>query len=308
VNGESASLHPTSWHTAATALRLPGVRSSIARVAGVEPHLLRVGTTGEPQSAVITVYGEGATPEQAILVANSAATATVGFLRQVAEGAISVRSGFALSSESWDLGSGVYVLRPSVTTHRRSPAHGGPGSLEVLCNSPVSGGCGPYVRIEGAFRKGETYDATGWIKAPPKSRIRLVLGSTPNDVAVGAQSESRAGWQRLAVSWIPHNQTSTAVAAFQLITLGQTRFIIDDVSVAQRKTAGRHRAGHTTSPEIETLLPATSARRHYEGSTGAWAAGGAGAGLLIGLAGVAAAEAARRRRRDVRGPDRGSLS
>jgi hypothetical protein len=297
VNGESASLHPTSWHTAAAALQLPGVRASIARLSGETGGGLRVAATGDPQSALITISGQAATPAQAELLANSAATVVVGFLRQASQGSTTTHASFAQSTEAWGLGSGIYVLPPTRITHVRSPSHGGAGSLEAVCNTSVIGGCGPYLRIEGAFHKGRVYEARGWVKAPASTRLRLVLGSSATDVGVGATVRGGAPWKQLTVTWAPRSDVTTAITAFQVMSLGRARFYIDDVSVGARGKPAPSEAGTARAPRFETVLPASSAGRRLQGDTAAWAAAGAGAGLLVGCAALAAAASAARRRR-----------
>ena len=296
VNGEEAGLHTTSWHTAAQALRLAPLRTRIARLTGESASSLRVDAAGDPQSALITVVGEAATAAQAELLANSATTVTVSFLRQASQGSTVSRSGFDHSSEAWDLGSGLYVLAPRRTASTRAPAHTGAGSLEVECNTLVVGGCGPYLRLEGAFHAGVSYEASGWVDAPPATRLRLVLGSTPQDVAVGATRRGNSRWRPVSVTWSPQADHDLAVAAFQVMSVGTTRFHIDDVVIGPRSLVQRGASPAASRVRYETVLPASSAMRLYNGDTGAWAAGGAGAGLLVGAVALAAAGQARRRR------------
>jgi hypothetical protein len=296
VNGEEAALHATSWRTAAQALRLKPLRAQIARLTGESAGSLRLGTAGDPQSALITVVGEAATRAQAVLLANSATTVTVSFLRQASQGSAFGRSSFDHSSEAWDLGSGLYVLAPRRVASTRTPAHTGAGSLEVECHTVVTGGCGPYLRIEGAFHAGVTYEATGWVDAQPATQLRLVLGSTPQDVAVGATRRGNARWQPMSVTWKPTADRNVAVAAFQVMSLGASRFHIDDVAIGPRALVQRGTIPAASSVRYETVLPATSGVRLYEGDTGVWAAAGAGAGLLVGAFALAAAREARRRR------------
>jgi hypothetical protein len=296
VSGEEAGLHATSWRTAAQALRLAPIRVQIARLTGESASSLRVGVTGDPQSALITVVGDAATPSQAELLANSAATVTVNFLRQAGQGSTVNRSSFEHSSEAWNLGSGLYVLTPRRVASTRTPAHSGTGSLEVECDTLVTGGCGPFLRIEGAFHAGVTYEATGWFDARPATRLRLVLGSTPQDVAVGATLRGNSRWQPVSATWTPRVDRDLAIAAFQVMSLGTSRFHIDDVVIGPRSTLQRGARPAPSTVRYETVLPATSAERLYNGDTSAWAAAGAGAGLLVGAVALAAASQARRRR------------
>jgi hypothetical protein len=296
VAGEAAELHPTSWHTAAQALQLAPLRARIARISHESPSSIRVGTAGDPQGSLITFFGEAGTPAQAKLLANAATTVMVQFLTQTGARATVTRSTFDHSSEAWDLGPGVYVLPPRRIASTRSPAHTGRGSLEVACDTVVIGGCGPYLRVEGAFRKAVTYQASGWINARAATRVRLILGATPQDVAVGATRRGDSRWQQLRVSWSPKQEHEVAVLSFQVMSLGTARFYVDDVVVGPRTAIRQGASPPRNIVRYETVLQAESARRRYTGDTAAWAAGGAGAGLLVGAVALAAAAAARRRR------------
>jgi hypothetical protein len=297
VSTPTAGLQPIAWHTVGQVLRLPALRAQIAQLGGEEASSLRVGTLGDPRSSLITIYADASSGAQAQLLANSAASVAVNFLRQTVQAEPVIRSTFEQSSEAWDLGAGIYVLRPNEIRQTHGAAHGGAGSLEVACVTVVTGGCGPYLRLERRLTKGSAYLATGWVKAQPGTRIRLVLGSTPQDVAVGPIASGGAGWKQLSVTWVPQGESNLAVMAFQVMSLGRSRFAIDDVVVGPQP-----QVQHATRPpanvtHYETILPATSATTLDTAHTGAWAAGGAAAGLLAGVAAAAAATAARRRPR-----------
>jgi hypothetical protein len=301
VAAPTAGLQAIAWHTVGQALKLPALRTQIAQLGGVETAALRIGTSGDPRSSLITVYADADTGPQAELLANSAASVAVNFLRQTVGAAAVTRSTFEASTELWDIGSGIFALRPHRVDPTHAVAHSGVGSLEVNCETLVSGGCGPYLRLERAFRAGQVYSAVGWVKATPGSRIRVVLGASASDVAVGAIANGTGRWKQLSVTWIPHGSSNLAVAVFQVMSLGASRFNIDDVVVGPQAAVQRGETTLASATVYKTIAPATAASTLGSGHTAEWAAGGAAAGLLVGAAAAAAAIAAARRRSRRRG-------
>jgi hypothetical protein len=296
VRAPTAGLQPIAWRTVGQALQLRALRAKIAQQTGETASKLRVGATGNPQSSLLTVYADAKTDAEARLVANSAASVAVNFLLQSVGGATVTRSTFEHSSESWDVGTGIYVLPANRIGPTAAVTHSGAGSLEVDCVTLVTGGCGPYIRLEKEFRKGRAYSAVGWLKAQPGKRIRLVLGSTPQDVAVGATATGDSRWKRLSVTWVPQRSADLAVAAFQVMSVGPSHFYIDDVDVGPQSAIAHETAPAGGVTRYETILPAETSRALGSGHTAEWAAGGAAAGLLIGAAAAAAATAASRKR------------
>jgi hypothetical protein len=296
VVAPTASLQPIAWHTVGQVLKLPALRAQIAQLGGIETTALHIGTSGDPQSSLITVYGDASNGPQAELLANSAASVAVNFLRQTIGATALTRSTFEESSESWDLGAGMFVLPPRQINPTRAVAHAGVGSLEVSCLTLVVGGCGPYLRLERAFVVGRAYEAAGWVKAPTGARLRIVLGGSPRDVAVGATTNGGAHWKRLSVTWVPQSSGNLAVAVFQVMSLGAAHFNVDDVEIGPQAVIhhGETAPAHVTV--YKTIIPATASKTLGSGHTAEWAAGGAGAGLLVGAAAAAAASAASRRR------------
>jgi hypothetical protein len=294
VAASSAALQPVAWHTISQVLELSGPRRQIAHLSGIEASGLRLGTSGDPQSSLITVYGDARTAAQAELLVNSASSVAVEFLRRTFEGSSVSRSSFDHSTEGWDVGSGIYTLPPGRIAIATPPAHSGIGSLQATCDTLVVGGCGPYLRLERAFHRATPYLATGWVKVQPSTRIRMVLGATPEDVAVGPVAAGGPGWRHLSVLWTPQHETSLAVAAFQVMSLGHSTSYVDDVQVGPRASVGRAPQAAVRAAHYETIIPASSAEAREDDHTAVWAAGGAGAGLLMAFGAIAAAGAAGR--------------
>lgn len=296
VKAPTADTQAIAWHTVGQALKLPALRAQIAQLGGVEASGLRIGTSGDPHSSLITVYADASTGPQAELLANSAAAVVVSFLRQTIEGAAVTRSTFEASSESWDLGAGVFVLAPQRISPTRAVAHSGVRSLEVSCETVVTGGCGPYLRLGRSFNAGRAYSAAGWVKAPAGTRMRLVLGANYRDVAVGAIASGGSPWKRLSVTWTPQSNSNLAVVAFQVMSLGASQFNVDDVEIGPQAAIQHGEPATANAIDYKTVVPATQASGLGTGHTAEWAAGGAAAGLLVGAGAAAAAIAAARRR------------
>jgi hypothetical protein len=282
-----------AWQTLGQVLGLAEVRAEIARGAGVEPSAVRIGTLGDPHGSLVTIYADGSSPNQADLLASTAMSVGLNFLRQTVYPAPITRSTFDASPEGWDLGTGIFVFAPSQLLQTRALGHAAAGAVTATC---PAAGCGPYLVLDRAFRRATDYVAAGWVKAPTNTRLRIVLGSTPQDVAVGPAIAGTGRWRRLSATWTPQAKASRAVVTFQVVSLGASRFDVDDVEVGARGAirTGASPVGAATyrvvsDPAVTGTLGA--------GDTAAWAAGGTVAGLLVGLAASAGAIAAARNRR-----------
>jgi hypothetical protein len=293
VAAAKPEFQPVAWRTLGQVLELAQVRAEIARSAGVEPSAVRIGTLGDARSSLITVFADGKSPSQAALIAGTATSVSLNFLRQTVYPAAIARSTFDQSTEAWDLRAGVFVFAPSQLLQTRALGHAAAGALTATC---PAAGCGPYLVVTRAFHRDTPYVAVGWVKAPRRTRLRIVLGSTPQDVAVGPTLAGTGRWRRLSVTWRPGAKASQAVVALQVISRAATRFNIDDVRVGPRD-AIRRGASPVGAAKYTVVSDPALAGTLGAGDTAAWTAGGAIAGLLVGLAGVAAALAAARTRR-----------
>jgi hypothetical protein len=293
VGATKPEFQPVAWHTLAQVLALADIRAAIARSAGVEPSALRIGALGDPRSSLITIYADGSSPGQADLLTSTAMAIALNFLRQTVYPAAITRSAFNESTEGWDLGNGIFVFPPTQLLQTRALGHAAAGALSVTC---AVAGCGPYLVLDRAFRRDTGYTAVGWVKAAPSTRLRIVLGSTPQDVAVGPTIAGTEGWGRLSVTWTPQSNASHAVVTFQVISRGASHFNIDDVEVGSRE-AIRTGASPVGAAQYRVVSDPVVIGTLGAGDTAIWAVGGAVAGLLVGVAGAAAAAAAAARDR-----------
>jgi hypothetical protein len=301
IRASTPALQSVAWHTLGQAFTLPLVRAEIAKLAGQEGQELsasRIGIRGDPESSLVSVYADAASPTQANSLANAAASVAISFLRKPAYASNITRSTFDSSTDGWDVGAGVFVVPTSHIAHTNLLAHSGSGSLEVTC---LTAGCGPYLVLARTFMRDTTYEASGWVKAPPSTRMRIVLGSTSQDVSVGATTSGTSRWRRLSVEWTPHSEASSAVVTFQVMSPGSSRFNIDDVEVGPRAAAklGATPTDTTKASKAQYSVVTSAGVSGILNSddTAIWAAGGAGAGLLVGIAAAAAGTAAARRRK-----------
>jgi hypothetical protein len=309
VKAATPGLQSVAWHTLGQALTLPLLRAEIAKSAGQEMPVLRIGIRGDPKNSLVAVYADGTSATQADSLADAAASVAVNFLREPARASAVTRSTFDDSTEGWDVGPGIFVVPANQILQTHRLAHSGSGSLAVTC---LAAGCGPYLVLARAFRRGVTYTASGWVKAHPGTRMRIVLGSTPQDVSVGAMTSGTNRWRRLSVGWSPRSKATNAVVTFQVMSSGSSRFNIDDVEVGPQATIKAGASPTDTvkagEPQYRVVTPADVSSTLSPDDTAGWAAGGAGAGLLVGIAAAAAGTAAARRRRFIDATDQRAAS
>jgi F0F1-type ATP synthase membrane subunit c/vacuolar-type H+-ATPase subunit K len=299
VKASTPALQSVAWHTLGQTLTLPLVRAEIAKLAGQELSALRVGIGGDSESSLVPVYAYATSPTQADALANATASVAVNFLRKPAYASSITRSTFDSSTDGWDVGAGIFVVPASHIAQTNLLAHSGSGSLEVTC---LTAGCGPYLVLARTFLRGTTYKASGWVKAPPGIRMRLVLGSTSQDVAVGSTASGTTRWRQFSVEWTPQSEATSAVVTFQVMSRGSSQFNIDDVEVGPRAAVKPGATpptvtSKTSEAQYSVVTPASVSATLDSNDTAVWATGGAGAGLLIGIAAAAAGAAAARRRK-----------
>jgi hypothetical protein len=303
VNASTPALQSVTWHTFARAIELPALRAQIAALVGQDASALRIGSRGDAQSSLITVYADASTPARADKAANTAVTVALEFLRDTVLGSTVADSTFEESTEGWDQGPGVYVLPPQQLQRTALLAHSGSHALAVTCMTVVVGGCGPYLVMSRPFQRGIAYTARGWIKAPRSTRVRLVLGSTPQDVAVGATTAGGNKWKLVTVNWTPRTAVTHAVTTFQIMSIGASRFYVDDIEVGPLEAVQRGVSPGGARGPYRAILPATATPLAQDAHTALWTAGGAGGGLVIGGIALTAGLAAARKRTDRPEPD-----
>lgn len=193
----------------------------------------------------------------------------------------------------------------------------GSGKLRVTC--PPAPGCGPSLRVYGAFRKGTTYTAEAWHRSTTnRIRVGLVLGVSSGDLGVGEARRLAPTWRRVVASWTPKADAASAELALQTRSANRAILEIDGVSVFdpnvfETRTAPRPRGvespGDAASAfrlaRLAAFVPAAPVIDDRDDSL-PWALKGAVAGLLVALGAIGLARSARRRR-DLLGDCRRSM-
>jgi hypothetical protein len=296
VNTPSAAFQPVAWRTFAQAMQVPEVRARIAQLADVEASSVHIGTSGDPDSSLITVYATADSASQANTIVSAAVATAVSFLQQTVYPAAVTRSTFGAATEGWDTGKGIFVLPPTHQTQVPKAGRGGSGALSVSC---PAAGCGPYLVVNRLFAAGTTYLASGWVNSQPSTRMRIVLGASPRDVAVGPTIAGNSTWRHFEVRWTPSQRAFRAVTSFQVVSTSGSSFLVDDVAVGpQSAFAGE--ANQAPRASYSAIVPAMASSVRSGGHTAAWAGIGAAIGLLAGVAAVGSAMTANARRRALR--------
>jgi hypothetical protein len=156
---------------------------------------------------------------------------------------------------------------------------------------PISGNAdsGVNYRIWGPFKRGVTYTASVWLRAPSGSPgIKLRLGNgAANDKADSGTITGSTTWQQATVTWTPSADRADAHVAIIRPTAGSTSSIyIDGVSVYEGTTAPTSNGqseGRGAFPPI-AVIEANNAV--FEGTPATVSDGGASNGDFIGASGV----------------------
>jgi hypothetical protein len=285
-------------------------RSSAARATGVARGTLgerapRVDIRADPPAGVVEVSTRAGSRASALALADAVALQTATLARGLAVGAngsagVSVGD-FEGSLDGW-LGPSLFNSLPtSVGTTKATPRFGR-GSLLARC--PGIPGCGPSAQVFYPFRAGAGYTAVMWLRASgPGVRASALLGSAANDVATSPALPLSRGWRRLAVAWTPRRASADAEIGVQLQSRRSTAIGVDGVAILDPFQSRSSRQAFTPAAQSRAL-----AAGRYVTVSPARAIGvetapaierasvGAGAGLIVALAAIAAAEIARRRR------------
>ena len=322
-----AQLQSVQWRTAATTALLPVVLRAAAQSLAPAPELKtvqeRVSIAGSPGSSVLRIQAR----DRSVTAANALATAvgreTVLFLRRVSR--TNLRSTNRTQSFTFDRGldgwsriGSLFAVPPTRLARDESAQQGGTHSLRVVCGP--TRGCGPHVGIQRTFVASSRYRATIYARAAesigPAARVRLVLGTSGRDIAAGTSfSLSSTRWQLLTVRWAPAANSDGAELAVQSTSRGPATFFLDTATVAESienvdrrvqlaadAQSRRQRARRVAQGDSYVLLGAASPAGEIQADTLGWTIGGALLGLLMGGAGLAATELARRRQHTQREP------
>jgi len=274
----------------------PGTRSKVDLT--ISPSgLFRIATRAE-SAPVAVAFANRIASELAQLgvQVSSQATGTPGLVLGDFEGG---------SAGTWGLRTSAFSLPPKQITIARGARRFGRASLLVRC-SP-SPGCGTAMKPLYPFLGRTPYTVSAWVRAGPDSqkgiRVRLVVGRRGDDVVTSKTRTANDHWQQITTTWTPLNDSATTEIGLQTPDAGGS-FYVDGVTLADPSVASPQPVlGRLTAAQVATLsaasagaapIPAQSATK-IRSSTLTWGLIGLGVGLLLALAGLIGAHAARRR-------------
>jgi hypothetical protein len=267
---------------------ISGSREDVAR---------RVQASASPTAGVVRVKTRARTPELAVQLADAVALETAGVVRSaLPQGPGIVASDFEDVVLDWT-GRGPFNLAPTRILARRGDARFNRGYLESDCGRRP--GCGPSLHVAQAFRAGDTYSFSAWVRSHQPTRLALVMGS-PSDLAGTEPIRVGSQWRRLAAKWTPKRSTRGADFAVQTRENRPIRFDLDGVVITQLGMDGSNPpppasdARTFRSSRLVSFAPARSTGAG-ESDTAAWAIRGALVGLVAALAAIALGLAAQRR-------------
>jgi hypothetical protein len=175
----------------------------------------------------------------------------------------------------------------------------GGGALRALCR--VAAGCGVARVIEGSFPRGRPVTMSAWIRGRQPSRVLVALGSaTRGDDRTKEEAVVGRAWRRIVVHWTPARDESLASLTVSNAGPGLSDVDVDGVLLLSGaealSEADERRLFAERGFAYATPVRVVGSRT---GRTLRWAALGAGAGLVVGLAGVVGWTLAARRRDSV---------
>ncbi len=305
------------WQTFAAAVRLPVVlgaaKQDIASPDGVTTLAKRVSVVGDPRSSLVRVRARGVSQAQADRLADADArfageAATKAAAQSQVPASANISFDFESSREGWGATRSIFNLPPRSVRLQRGAARSGQQSLRAECPQSESG-CGPTVALDAAFNVGAVYTATAYVRTLGGrfSRLRLVLGANPADVATSRAVVVSRRWRRLEVRWTPQTAGFRAELGVQTVGAGAT-FGVDAVdlfdssspsgrSSRQRDTAANPVSRPVLADRYAILSPAQAVNA-LDLSTARATLLGAGFGLTVALGSLLAAHLARRRHRE----------
>ena len=316
---DAAALHRDQWRTAASAAEMPSVLLAAARDVGpVRPELdslrARVSTAGSAGSSVLRIQARANSPASARTLAGAVAQETVRFLRDVNRSSISGNDrvqaySFELGANGWSAANSTFSSAPRVLA-REPLAEVGRFSLRVECGAAV--GCGAHVQARRTFTASFRYRAAAYMRATrPGTRVRLVFGSSPRDVAVGPTvTLPTTRWQLLSVRWTPHTSSATAEFSSQTRSPQRSTTFLDGATLGEDLrgvdqsdqltldgTSRSIRLRRAAAGDRYSVVGAASSVGELSSDTLRWTLVGGLVGLAMAVAGLAGVELARRRQR-----------
>ena len=256
----------------------------------------------ERRGAFVRVTARGRTPSDAARLANAYAAVGLSTLRALeALGGRELALGdFETSVDGW---GNLPRARPPRGLARieqaTRPSKYNSGSLRVDCARVE--GCGSVVRFRYPFRAKFPYRVTGWARSgrPLAPSVDVSFGASAKDPR-GGRTTRKLGrrWSRFQVTWRPAVDRDVAEVALRTTGTGRSQLYLDGVSMADLAARPRKPIAQSRVFARGRLVLDSPARPigALDGSTGLWALGGAGAGLLVAGGGIAFGLAAARRR------------
>ena len=252
-----------------------------------------------PQTGLVRYSVRSATAETASRLAEALGRVTVESLqrgRPTGERfGLRIVGDFEVDANGWTpAGSEQGIARVGLVPGGR---YGG-SALRALCD--VAAGCGAARVLEGRFPEGRALTLSAWVRGRQPSRVLLALGSATRSDRELVEASVGSEWKRLVVRWRPRQDESRIALGVNNAGPGLSDVDIDGVVIvtdgAPLDVAAERRVFAERGYAYATAVRIVGSRT---GRTVRWAALGAGAGLLVGLAAAAAWTLASRRTRGV---------
>jgi len=210
---------------------------------------------------------------------------------------------FSRGLDGWG-GQSLFSTAPRALRIGHRDARFGISDLVIHCQSAP--GCGAAHSIPYLLQPNRYYKATVWVRAVDGPlRISLVLGRDPHDYAASEPVEVTKAWKRVTITWQPRTlgpggelDVQRAGGAGTALAVGAATLTVSALSQTKALaslTPARQRRLLATMSSF-TLMPAV-ANGTVSVSTPLWVVGGALAGLLLAVVGIASGSAAARRDR-----------
>lgn len=286
---------------AAEVLTLPAVVAEAAErsllVGDGEGVRRRLDVVPRPEAGVVRYSVRGATPETAVRLGEALGRVAAEVLRVGRPPGdrfgLRVVGDFELDADGWrPAGSEAGLALVGVVPEGR---YGG-SALRVQCD--VAAGCGAARTLEGRFSAGRPLRLSAWVRGRQPSRVLVSLGSADRVDRMSAETLVGRGWRRLAVTWRPRRDENRI--SLSITNPGPSSADVDIdgvVLVIERALLSGSEERRLFAARDRVYAASVRIVGVKTGPTFTWAVRGGAAGLLVGLAAVAAWTAAVGRRR-----------
>jgi hypothetical protein len=244
-------------------------------------------------SGLLRVTTRDRSPVSAVNLADAFVSQALNFVRalETLDGARFALGDFENGLGAWGAISDFAVPPSSLRIVSSNPKFNS-AALEVTC--PRRAGCGPAAHIYYPFRKGTTYEASGWLRAATsRVSVTMIFGADPRDYSALRPTRLRKSWTRYSLEWTPiHNQEAGELTVQSAAKRGG-RFYVDGISFSEDSGASRLDARRRGVGEAKAF-----AQRPYAAATPAvptgtvdsrttlWALAGAALGFASAACGV----------------------